>query len=476
MRRKIIFFCLFAWTLLCAHHFGSKSPLSYFVLAGLVCLFPFYFLFDEDKVSFVFSSGLILASLVWKASTAHDAESLYFLASFLILVGTCFYHHMQGKHGLALSAEKKARSTEEVLALKRKYDDKENSLTLMTRQLGEMTHLYELAKALNDCLSYQKLVEDLRKEIFEGLVFKESILLVFQGETDPPSVVRRFTIHESGSVEDSQTKTDLTNLEKKIILAVHDRKEMLVIKSSDEMDSSWLLEESLHFPVAIFPLVVQDKAIAVFLVDGWQEEDLPKFQVVAAQLALHVKKIKLYDTVHELSIIDGLTNVFVRRHFLERFEEELKRSIRHGFKLAVLMLDIDHFKSYNDNHGHLVGDVTLRDVAQVILNGVRRVDIVARYGGEEFAVVLPETDKKEGLEVAERIRSAVAKRQFRAYDEETRVTLSIGVATFPGDLEEQVVKSYRSDFILELLKKADQALYQAKEEGRNRVVAFGTKN
>lgn len=472
MKKNLILVSLFVAILVVGHRFGFQDPVHYLSLFSVSCLFLFYFLLAEDVVSFLVVSILACFSLLVKILTLRDSETLYFLISLLVLLAVFFYYSADWKRKLKRSAEKKRLSVNEIRTLKQKLDDQEGSLRLMTRQLGEITDLYELAKELNDCLSYEKLVESLRETVFRGLAFSESWLLVFQGEADPPSVIRRFTLHPGGSIKESERQTDLSTLEKKVTLAACERKEIILLESLKEADPSWFQDKSVDFPIAIFPLVVQDKVIAVFLVGGYRAEDLPKFEVVAAQTALHVKKIKLYHTVHELSLVDGLTGVFVRRHFVERFEEELKRSIRHGFQLAVLMVDIDYFKSYNDQHGHLVGDVTLRGVAQVILNSVRRVDIVARYGGEEFAIVLPETDKKKGIEVAERIRASIARKQLRAYDEETSVTISIGVAAFPNDLGAQAVGDFRSDLIWELLKKADEALYQAKEEGRNRVVAY----
>jgi diguanylate cyclase (GGDEF)-like protein len=194
--------------------------------------------------------------------------------------------------------------------------------------------------------------------------------------------------------------------------------------------------------------------------------------VLASQLALHIKKIKLYETVREISIIDGLTQVFVRRHFLERFQEELRRAFRYQFSLTVLMVDVDHFKSYNDKFGHLVGDQTLRQVAQLIRENVRRVDVIGRYGGEEFVIVAPEINLAKGLELAERIRSAVARKRFYLFDEETQVTVSMGLSSFPDDLKDSSTSEYSERCLTELIQKADQALYRAKEEGRNRVVKY----
>ncbi|MBI4549926.1 MAG: GGDEF domain-containing protein [Candidatus Omnitrophica bacterium] len=473
MTKKVVSFCAFALFLFLAHHFGGSEPVSYFAFLSLASIFILSFALDRDYLSFFSVLTLGVLSILWQTVAFKTFWALGFLLTTCVLSAVGIFYLSQWDSILARSAERKLATAAEALALRQKLGDKEGSLNLMSRQLAEIINLYDLAKELNDCLGYEQLVEELRERVFRDLAFKRAILLVFAGEADPPSVVRRFTILESGGIEDSQMKSDLSALEKKAILTVYEKKEIILFRESSELDNSWFADETIDFPLAIFPLVVQDRVIAVFLVQGGSEDDLPKFQVVASQLALHVKKIKLYDTVRELSIVDGLTHVFVRRHFIERFEEEIKRSIRHGFKLAVLMLDIDHFKSYNDTHGHLVGDVTLREVAQVVLGGVRRVDIVGRYGGEEFGIVLPETDKKGGFEVAERIRSAVAKKKFRAYDEETKVTVSIGVAAFPEDVEGGAGDTYRSDLILELLKKADEALYQAKEEGRNRVVVSG---
>ena len=212
--------------------------------------------------------------------------------------------------------------------------------------------------------------------------------------------------------------------------------------------------------------------IGLLVVEGGEETEFQKFEVLASQLPLQIKKVKLYETVRETSIVDGLTAVFVRRHFLERFHEELKRAMRYQFAISVLMVDVDHFKSYNDEFGHLVGDRTLREVAQVIRDSVRRVDVVGRYGGEEFVIAVPEIEKKAALELAERIRSAVAQKRLRVYDEETRVTVSIGVGAFPEDVSRDPAAEASDQLVQSLIEKADLALYQAKAEGRNRVVAY----
>jgi len=162
----------------------------------------------------------------------------------------------------------------------------------------------------------------------------------------------------------------------------------------------------------------------------------------------------------------------VRRHFLERFHDELKRSIKYQLPLALLMLDIDHFKRYNDEFGHLVGDATLKEVAALLRDSLRKVDIVARYGGEEFVAVLPETNAAGAVEVAERIRSSIARHRVKVYDVETQVTVSIGIALFPVDIPDSQRHRYYEYLAFDLIRHGDKALYRAKEEGRNRVFKF----
>jgi diguanylate cyclase (GGDEF)-like protein len=130
------------------------------------------------------------------------------------------------------------------------------------------------------------------------------------------------------------------------------------------------------------------------------------------------------------------------------------------------MIDIDFFKNFNDQYGHLVGDVMLREVAKRIQENIRQVDLICRFGGEEFCVILVETDKAGAVFAAERIRRAIEEKQIKAYDEDLQVTVSIGISVFPEDATEANV----------ILDKADGALYRAKHSGRNMVCAHGVNN
>jgi diguanylate cyclase (GGDEF)-like protein len=171
------------------------------------------------------------------------------------------------------------------------------------------------------------------------------------------------------------------------------------------------------------------------------------------------------EALREMAITDGLTGLFNHRHFKDFMKTELTRAERYGRPLCLLMMDVDRFKDYNDTHGHPAGDEVLKALAGIITARLRDVDCSARYGGEEFAVLLPETDRESGKLVAEDIRAQVEKYPFPGRESQPSgtLTVSIGVAEFPADSADPEA----------LLKKADEALYRAKDEGRNKVVCAG---
>ena len=148
---------------------------------------------------------------------------------------------------------------------------------------------------------------------------------------------------------------------------------------------------------------------------------------------------------------------------METLENEVARSKRHKHDFSVLVIDIDHFKEYNDTYGHLAGDEVLSRLATVFKESVRSCDYVARYGGEEFILVLPEIGPEDGVKAAERIRKKVAKESFAGDGKPIQVTVSVGVASYPKD----------GDDSQSIIRHADTALYKSKESGRNRVVLAG---
>jgi len=169
--------------------------------------------------------------------------------------------------------------------------------------------------------------------------------------------------------------------------------------------------------------------------------------------------------LEELATTDGLTGLFNHRHFKSLLEQEVIRSRRMDFSMSLVMFDVDKFKNYNDVHGHPAGDVVLRDVAELLRSRLRGTDVPCRYGGEEFAVILLDTSKQMAMAVAEEIRSRIEATPFEGQETQPGgiLTISAGVASFPGDAEDH----------LALLRAADEALYAAKHAGRNQIMDAG---
>ncbi|MDF1501677.1 diguanylate cyclase [Roseisolibacter sp. H3M3-2] len=223
------------------------------------------------------------------------------------------------------------------------------------------------------------------------------------------------------------------------------------------------------------PFTVDSAQRGVFLLRRTREqppltpEDVEFAEAVIGAAVAVMQRAQVIETtradnarLEQLATRDPLTQLLNRRALTERLTTEMERALRYDHSVALLLIDLDHFKRVNDTHGHLVGDAVLRDVSELLLGVARSVDVVGRYGGEEFLVVLPETDDDGAAAFAERIRERVEAHAFRPWDEdrELRMTASIGVASFPAA---------RIESVEDLFARADAALYRAKADGRNRV-------
>lgn len=202
--------------------------------------------------------------------------------------------------------------------------------------------------------------------------------------------------------------------------------------------------------------------------DIFAEEDLRILEGIAVQATIAIERSSYYQQSQELrkiSITDPLTGLLNRRYFQERLVEEVDRATRHGHPLSLIMIDIDHFKSYNDANGHPAGDKALMLTGRSLRGSIRAIDVVSRFGGEEFAVILPETRKQEAVEIGERIRREVESLYYPGEESLPSgcLTISLGLAGFPEDARD----------LKGLIQRADQALYMAKDQGRNRLVVFG---
>ncbi len=191
------------------------------------------------------------------------------------------------------------------------------------------------------------------------------------------------------------------------------------------------------------------------------KDEVETFKAAANHLGLALRNALMFKEVKLRADHDALTRIYNRHTFDERLVHELKRRQRYGHDLSLLMVDLDHFKEVNDTYGHQAGDMVLREIGAILYSAIRSTDLAARYGGEEFVVLLPHTTEKDAHMLAERIRKRVADTNFTFNGKQFTITASIGVASVEtGSLNKE------QDLVL----KADEALYQAKNNGRNMVV------
>lgn len=174
------------------------------------------------------------------------------------------------------------------------------------------------------------------------------------------------------------------------------------------------------------------------------------------------------EILDNLANLDGLTGAFNHRYFQNSLDQEISRCMRNSSTISILLLDIDHFKKFNDTYGHQVGDFVLTEFSTILKENVRKYDIVARYGGEEFVVILPETDLEDAINVAEKLRTSIESADFDDNRETYSVRASFGVSSAKPATEDNFSKDV-------FISQADQALYEAKEKGRNQVVSYSPK-
>jgi diguanylate cyclase (GGDEF)-like protein len=214
------------------------------------------------------------------------------------------------------------------------------------------------------------------------------------------------------------------------------------------------------------PMISRGKVIGVMSarstrMGAFLEQDEKIFTILAGSAALAIENALLHQKTQELTIVDELTGLYNFRYFNRKLRAEVRRAERYKQSLSLIMVDIDWFKRCNDTYGHLFGNRVLQDLAQRIKESVRDVDVVCRYGGEEFAVILPQTKKADAQMIGERIRRRVESSDFvsDAKDPRVKITVSLGVASYPGN----------GKTTKELIESVDHALYLAKGRGKNLV-------
>jgi diguanylate cyclase (GGDEF)-like protein/PAS domain S-box-containing protein len=350
--------------------------------------------------------------------------------------------------------------------LERRHELLHSQVEDMSRKVTEASTLHEVSKILTAKLDLNDVLDtvmNLAGDLFRAQAY--SIRLLDRSEN-----VLRLAAH-CGLSEDYLKRGPIP-VGKSIAGAVAEKRSAIYVP--DALNHSGLhkadvaRQEGLK-SLLCFPLIIRGDCIGVMtfyhkVAHRYSEQEKQFLATFAGTVSIAVDNARLYERQTHLAISDGLTGLCNHRHFHEILDHELAKAERYGRSISVIILDIDHFKKYNDAHGHQAGDRLLRELG-ALLEGVARLnDVVARYGGEEFVYLLHEANKGEAMLFAKRLRERVAGYSFAGEGvlPGGKLTVSLGVASYPEDASSSQT----------LIHHADVALYRAKNEGRNQVRAF----
>jgi diguanylate cyclase (GGDEF)-like protein len=353
---------------------------------------------------------------------------------------------------------------------KREYDERDIALLKdFAHELSMVLRAMEMAASERDQVAQMQALHEVSNAIFRSVRLDEMLKSVAQSLIHQLGFdrTRIYLINREGDHLESVLTLDQRGheaVEKESFpmkRGVHPMVDLILGKTGDERI------EKYQRTIVFLPLRTRDENMGVLMVDNLlSQQEIPPEQItiltaIAGQLGMAIKNARLFQGVEELSITDGLTGLYLMRYFKQRLKEEFYRAERTHGHLSMMILDIDHFKRFNDTHGHQTGDIILSTVAERILTNARKVDLTARYGGDEFVILLPDTAAEDALLLAERLHQAISGIPVRlpATGALLQLTTSIGVATYPT----------HAASIEELIKRADEALYWIKSHGRNRI-------
>jgi diguanylate cyclase (GGDEF)-like protein len=325
-------------------------------------------------------------------------------------------------------------------------------LKTLLNQFSKQYKIRYFTNLLNSSLELEVMAEKALEELVECVSAKGGAIAVEQnGELE---IMSSYHMIEPGKILESKILWEILKTRKRRFLSI-----------PDFITIDGVLAQFRPAYTLIEPIVYKDVALGLIILSSdksFEGEGLELFDILVNSVGLTIKNALAHKQLARLAAKDPLTDVYNRRFGLGRLQEEYSRSVRNGAPVGVAMLDIDHFKNINDAYGHVVGDKVLSQMAKTIHDSMREGDIPVRYGGEEFLLILPGASISDSKKMAERLRRLLSDLVVTHLSSQINFTVSIGVASFP---ECDVNK------IEDLVCAADSALYEAKEGGRNQVIA-----
>jgi diguanylate cyclase (GGDEF)-like protein len=329
----------------------------------------------------------------------------------------------------------------------------------LKRRIYELHNLFQISLDLTAILDLDQLINSYLNTIIGQLRIKNAILYLNKDRNSTELVLNKTKGIEEEEID--KLKFETTDA---IVKQVFKKRQPVVI--AEELTSLKEIEKFRMMDSEVITPLIHSHRLEGLLILGtkingepYTQTDLEMLTLITNIVAVAIANARLYQKLKDISITDELTAIYNYRYFRIRLKDEVFRSQRTGRPITLVILDVDHFKNYNDSLGHPAGDQVLKQIARILKMCARDSDVVARYGGEEFCVILPEVDIQGSRAFCERLRQNVEDYPF--FNEEIqpykKLTISLGAATYPHDAK----------MINELLVRADNALYRAKNSGRN---------
>jgi len=445
------------------HNIDPNLKSSYLLLTVMVLSYNISILLSW--VSFGLTVGIIVAILSFFVGLAGVLRSgcysvAHFTWSFAIFALAGYVHWKTTRtmeSSFSLSSEK---LEEDINLLSDSHNKQKSEVKHLDEKLLRCLVLKDVTEMFTTTLSLEKIAR-LIIERTASTIGKQGRILLFLADVDKQELMLSAS-HGTAKIKDK--KGDIFDR-----WVVKHGIPLLVKDAANDFRFSGSVEEvsKANFKsVIVTPLLSGNKIIGVLRMDdettgAYTQDDLRLLDIIGNLGAVAIQNAMLYSWIQELAVRDSLTGLFVRRFFLKRFQEEMRRAERKSEELSLLMIDIDRFKWYNDKYGHATGDIVLKYITSIINQTLHEGDIAARYGGEEIAILLTGIDKKEAFKRAESIRKKIEETPIDVRRDKHIITASIGVSTYPED-------GIREE---ELVKIADERLYKAKSAGRNKTCA-----
>lgn len=402
---------------------------------------------SRDRQSFLFSVFAILAVLVVLCGKIHNDNKCTENEHKRLI------EELQEKYELLAVAQGEIKHHYEML--KDTNSRLEDTNKKLTGSIAEFYTLQQISQAIGSILDINELLKSVNDIILGVMGTNNSTIILYNEKTG------KLKVHTTNIVQRKDLDMLRENVNCSILLDVMKNGKPILENFVDSSTYIFTKGRGVCSLVCV-PLNTKSKTLGLVLIEhtyynAFDENNMRLLGIIGQQVGIAMENAELYQKMHELANTDSLTGLYNRLYFQNRLLTEIKSADAEGYELSLAIFDIDHFKKFNDTFGHLFGDKVLKSIAELVRKCLRSTDILARFGGEEFVILLPRTALHEAYEKMEALRTKIAQLQVKDDLISASVTVSFGVSSYKGCARNES----------ELIRTADDALYEAKEAGRN---------